>query len=1404
MKFSKHARRLLALLLSVIVMCLPAMEAFAASQVVIYCVNLPRGGDPNKSNWGHGTLKLMNGNSYPSSDHFVAKAVNSYTGKMAYCVEPGKALSDSTSLSASSNFWTNLSANKSLSAAEQKAFVARIMYYGYSGAANINWSSANSTHANEMGNMIATQILIWETLIGERNSSFGKVDAAAYGANNIIETISGSHPIRSYIMSNYNRIASAVQSQTSYPSFMSTNSGSAPTYELLYDSSTGKYSKTFSDNNGVLSGFSLSSNTSGVELARNGNSLTISMNSAISGTATVTAARSSGTVSGMIVWAAGSSQSVVTYGENVTDSQTAYLKFTVKETNGRVSVTKRNEAGAALSGVTFNIYADASCTAKIGSMVTNGSGEAVSGDINVSAYPTVYVREYSLSAADAERYKLNTTVYSARLSPGSTVATNGGSAVVNEWKDAYVRLLKKDEAGQPLSGVTFSVYSDAACTSRITTITTGSDGYGTSPAVDVGTSGSRMVYVKESSMTSVQNAVYKMNGTVYPVTINAGQTSSANGGGAIVNEWREGYIKVLKQNEAGTALAGVVFTVYSDSACTKPVTTITTGSDGCGTSAALDVGTTGSVTLYVRETSITTAQKSLYKMNPNAFSVNVGAGATAPVNNGAAVVNDWLPAKISVTKVLSSGAKLPGAVFTAYADKDCKTVLTDMSGKNVVLKTDANGYAVSTDIHVGQSGARTVYIKETALDNPDADIIALNGTVFPAVLQPNVTTAINDGKSVVNEYKPGRIMVVKENENGNRLAGITFSVYTDKACRTLLTTMVTDEHGVAVSQGIPIDGTGERLLYVRETAMTEEQRPLYELSTTVYPVTIFPNQTIQANNGRPIVNRWTLGQISLEKQDEDGAPVEGVVFAVYEDADCVTPLLGADGRQVRMTTGSDGKALSEGIEVKKSGTRKLYVKEYSMSESCLGIYEMNETVFPVAITAGTVSALNGGKPVVNLFKTTVVRITKEDVTTAEGVPGAVIRIFNADGKKVYEGTTGDDGKTEEITLRVGKYTFAEVVAPAGYVLNKTVFEFEITPEKEIVGDTTVTDKPVEWTIIKTDVTTAEPLPGAEITIYDSEGKEVFKDVTAEDGTVTAFRLPAGEYTFRETAAPEGYVLNETVFGFTVDSEGNVTGDSTVTDRRIIGGVRLVKTDSETKAVLAGAVFALFRGEEKLAESATDENGVVSFSDIEYGEYAVREVKAPTGYVLDNKSIEVSIREDGKVVELAAENRAITGVLRITKTDRANGKLIPKAGFRIKDESGKVVAEGYTDNKGVAEFNLRYGKYTYQEFEAPDGYKIDEREYPFEITEDGQIVEVGMTNELIPVEAPQTGVGSLLGLWLGMLCSGILGLVVLMLLRRKGVLELPDFSRFAKIAENAAAVIRSRAAGFGYRIIRGTI
>ena len=78
-------------------------------------------------------------------------------------------------------------------------------------------------------------------------------------------------------------------------------------------------------------------------------------------------------------------------------------------------------------------------------------------------------------------------------------------------------------------------------------------------------------------------------------------------------------------------------------------------------------------------------------------------------------------------------------------------------------------------------------------------------------------------------------------------------------------------------------------------------------------------------------------------------------------------------------------------------------------------------------------------------------------------------------------------------------------------------------------------------------------------------------------------------------------------------------------------------------------------------------------------------------MLSDELFEVQVSEEGAVIELGEiENKPITGELELTKKDISDGKLLPNAGFRIKDADGNVVTEGYTDENGIARFTLRNG------------------------------------------------------------------------------------------------------------------
>ena len=159
------------------------------------------------------------------------------------------------------------------------------MTYGWQGNASTSWMTDDPEDASKMAGAIATQLLVWETVVGERDSQFNHVDANAQGKNNIAEYISPENPIYNEIFSQYSAIESAVKRHTMLPSFFSHSSASAGSYELKWDGE--KYSVTLTDENNVLSNFTFTSSTAGLDISASGNKLTISSDTAIKGSVSI-------------------------------------------------------------------------------------------------------------------------------------------------------------------------------------------------------------------------------------------------------------------------------------------------------------------------------------------------------------------------------------------------------------------------------------------------------------------------------------------------------------------------------------------------------------------------------------------------------------------------------------------------------------------------------------------------------------------------------------------------------------------------------------------------------------------------------------------------------------------------------------------------------------------------------------------------------------------------------------------------------------------------------------------------------------------------------------------------------------------------------------------------------------
>ena len=438
----------------------------------------------------------------------------------------------------------------------------------------------------------------------------------------------------------------------------------------------------------------------------------------------------------------------------------------------------------------------------------------------------------------------------------------------------------------------------------------------------------------------------------------------------------------------------------------------------------------------------------------------------------------------------------------------------------------------------------------------------------------------------------------------------------------------------------------------------------------------------------------------------------------------------------------------------------------------------------------------------------------EDIITPDGV------VHYKKGAVVDTITTAKNGKAVSKQLYLGKYLIRETKSPYGFIKNSKSYPVTLSYAGETV-EVTNTDLTVHNQREKAEVSlkkileryeklnigTETELTKVAFAIYANEnitaedGKFIPKDglieivYCDEEGNVKfETELPFGKYYVQEYSTDSHYVIDDTKYEFefayseNLDvEEVHVNEGKEIENKLKRGTVTTTKVDEEyPENKLSGAVFEIYAdadGDGKfnadvdilidtMTESETDK-GNYSLGDLPTGGYFMYEKTAPKGFVKDDDYHYFEIKEDGEVANVENKagvgfiNKPITGELEITKRDVATGKLLPNAGFRIKDENGNIVAEGYTDKNGVAKFKLRYGKYTYEEFDAPDGYILDSKPYSFEIKEDGQIVKAEMTNEKQPTpDTPQTGDESNMGFFIGLGAIAVGGLIAFLFVKFK--------------------------------------
>lgn len=415
----------------------------------------PRDGDDNYSGeWGHGSHEFMNGWATDTSRYTSVYAMGSYNGNICYCIEPDVHLKTGDRFTKKGeNFWDNYpsSYNKTISPDDIKLFIGRIMQYGYTGTISTSWRSQNEG-GDKLAHAVATQLLIWGTVVGERDADFNKVSTG--GKDAILDQISPNHPLHSKIMSYYNSIAASVQTHSKVPSFFSKSTGKAQNIELEWDGE--KYTATLTDKNNVLSDYSFSASVSGVHFSVNGNKLTITADKAPSSTVTITAEKKNSQRRGVITWTDGvygpngELQDTVTYAQEVNDPVKGYLN--IKVSYGSTKIVKTSEDGK-VDGIPFRIQGNG-----IDETVKTANGGQIQVDnLNPGIYTVTEQTENKYEPQESRRV----TVVSGQTATVkfNNVLKRGDLKVIKTSEDNMVEGVKFHLYGTSLSGLAVDEYA---------------------------------------------------------------------------------------------------------------------------------------------------------------------------------------------------------------------------------------------------------------------------------------------------------------------------------------------------------------------------------------------------------------------------------------------------------------------------------------------------------------------------------------------------------------------------------------------------------------------------------------------------------------------------------------------------------------------------------------------------------------------------------------------------------------------------------------------------------------------------------------------------------------------------------------------------------------------------------
>ena len=787
-------------------------------------------------------------------------------------------------------------------------------------------------------------------------------------------------------------------------------------------------------------------------------------------------------------------------------------------------------------------------------------------------------------------------------------------------------------------------------------------------------------------------------------------------------------VKKVSTNDEGLTLPGAEFRILGGGLDKR----YTTGADGLTEQITLPIGEYTLTEMKAPESYVINGAGRHISVKADGIYLDggkLGEGAAITVRN--APVNF----KLRLVKVdADTNQPLANVAFMLKGEKGAHSLITGSNGITDTISLAPGKYTLS-EVAAAEGYA-----------------IPLNGWGF-TVTEGTVQQVTNTSEVTEWNFKGGLLTLTLKNsriyggltiektdgKDGGALAGAEFTVagsddtpltfiknngrYEAAAGEGASSTIATDANGKAYITGLKFGNY----------AVTETKAPEgYVLKGDRHSIAISRQQTEVTLR---LKNDKAMYKVTAIKQDadENGKLLVGAEFMLYSMEGAVV---------AKAVTGYDGTAVFEVPE---------------------GKYKLVETRAPAGYQLSgdfvreiTVNAMQGAvgefKYTFNNEKTSYsIEIHKHDSEDKQKkLAGAEFAVTDSRGftKTV---TTDASGKASITELPYDDYTIREIKAPKGYALSDK--EYSVKKTELVHGSPVVIEAANKYilgsvTIKKVDHENPEKLlEGAKFNVTDENGSLLMwkaeGDVYTLDergssvitaGRVTLKDLPEGTYTLTEIDAPSGYAILDGSRTFTI-TEANMTAPLEIKVENLLRrtAVGFIKVDKNNKELrLAGAEFTLYRmnGEkqgEVVATGVTNNNGLVTFTELTMGSYRAKETKAPKGYKLWNAPIDFTVDEYGKVsvgsTELKPEGLVYTAMITNTAEEKEitlkkvsdTGEALTGATFRLSGEKSYILTTG---SDGTAKISLPYGDYILEEVIAPDGYVLSSEKQTMNLSDSG--------------------------------------------------------------------------------------